>query len=78
VLTVIEICPLAAIRNCPLAATSVAECDCLMRCGAPRAVDRCGALLLSDLLADHPDERLGISWERSSLEDHGQLGGDLL
>jgi hypothetical protein len=28
VLTVIEICPLAAIRNCPLAATSVAECDC--------------------------------------------------
>lgn len=30
------------------------------------------------LLADHPDEGLCISWERSSLEDHGQLGGGLL
>jgi hypothetical protein len=42
------------------------------------SVDRRGALLLSDLLADRPDEGLCINWERSSLEDHGQLGGDLL
>src|SRR5260221_7799379 len=102
-LTVIEICPLAAIRNCPMAATSVAECDCPMRCGAPGAVDRRGALLLRvkptcsliirmrgywrsqcsrQLLGlvrhAHRYSRDRISWERSSLEDHGQLGGDLL
>lgn len=46
--------------------------------GARKAADRRGGFLLSDLLADHPDEGLCISSERSSLEDHGQLGGDLL
>ena len=30
------------------------------------------------LVAHHPVEGLCINWERASVEDHGQLGGDLL
>jgi hypothetical protein len=41
------------------------------------SVDRRGALLVGNLPGDHPDEVLCSNWERSSLEDHGQLGGDL-
>jgi hypothetical protein len=60
--------PAGGYQELPLAATSVAECDCPTRCGAPGTVDRRGALLLSDPLGDHPDEGLCISWERSSFE----------
>ena len=44
---------------------------------ASRVVDRRGAVLVGDLLADHPDEVLCSNWQRSSFEDHGQVGGDL-
>jgi hypothetical protein len=61
---------------------SVADDVVLARLNCSRvghgAVDRHGALLLSDMLADHLDAGLCINWERSSLKDHGQLGGDLL
>jgi hypothetical protein len=44
----------------------------------PITVDRRGVLLLGDLLADDPDEGSCVNRDRSSLEHHGQLVGDLL